>query len=153
MKSQALTVMAACGTMIAALLLGTAPNADASPVIATWFVYGNGSAGVASAVAGTLSADGTASGRGQITIDTPGGRTTLQIHSVSWVPVSASEDGIVDVTSAGQEDCVIVPVGVVRPGPVGHTFTSNCFDPVSYIGTYGKVIPLRDSVSREDRQT
>jgi hypothetical protein len=137
-------IAAASAAAITGMTLATTRNAAASPVVATWFVHGDGAGGgVAGSVSGTLLADGIATGSGQIAITTGSGRTTLQIRAQSWVPVSTTSDGILDITSTGQEDCVIVPIGSGPPGPVGHTFTSSCFDPAFDISTYGKVTPVR----------
>jgi hypothetical protein len=144
MSSRGLTVIAALAAAITGMTLAAAPTkAVASPIVATWFVHGDGAGGgVAGSVSGSLLADGTATGSGEIAIDTPPGRTTLQIRAVSWVPISATSDGILDMTSTGQPDCLIVPIGRGQPEVVDHTFTSNCFDPALDIGTYGKVTPV-----------
>jgi hypothetical protein len=136
-------------TLAAVLLSLVAPpvaQASASPVVATWVVHGkggNGGLGIVGSVEGTLLADGTATGNGQVTTTTPNGPFTFQVQAIGWVAVSPTTDGIMTVTSFGASDCILVPVGVAKPGPAHHTFTNNCSDPATFIGTYGKVTPTR----------
>ena len=89
----------------------------------------------------TLLADGTATGSGQVTTTTPGGPFTFQVQAVGWVAVSPTTYGILTVASFGGSDCVVLPVGVAKPGPAHHTLTGNCSDPAVFVGTYGKVTP------------
>ena len=133
----------------AAVLMGLlAPGVAqaASPVVATWVVHGkggNGGLGIVGSVDGTLLADGTATGNGQVTTATASGPFIFQIQAVGWVAVSPTTDGILTASSFGGSDCILVPVGVAKPGPVHHTFTDNCSDHAMFIGTYGKVTPTR----------
>jgi hypothetical protein len=111
-------------------------------VTATYVVHGkggNGGEGVVGSVEGTLLADGTATGSGQITTATPGGPFTFQVQAIGWVAVSTTTDGILTMTSFGGSDCILVAVGVAKPTPAHHTFSDSCSDPAVFIGTYGKV--------------
>jgi hypothetical protein len=83
----------------------------------------------------------TATGSGQVTTTTPAGPFSFQVQAVGWVAVSPTTDGILTVTSFGGSDCVLLPVGVAKPGPAHHTFTDDCSAPAVFIGTYGKVTP------------
>jgi hypothetical protein len=135
-------------TVFVAILMGlVAPGvaqASGSTVIATYVVHGkggNGGVGTVGSLEGTLLADGTATGSGQVTITTPGGPFTFQVQAVGWVAVSPTTYGILTVASFGGSDCVLLPVGVAKPGPAHHTLTGNCSAPAVFIGTYGKVTP------------
>jgi hypothetical protein len=127
---------------VAALIGLIAPgvaHASGPTTVATFVIHGkggHGGGGIVGSVEGTLLADGTATGSGQVTTTTFG---TFQIQAVGWVAVSATTDGILTVTSFGESDCVLLPVGVAKPAPAHHTFTDNCSDPAVFIGTYGKV--------------
>jgi hypothetical protein len=133
-------------TVFIAILIGlVAPGvaqASSSTVIATYVVHGkggNGEIGTVGSLEGTLLADGTATGSGQVTTTTPGGPFTFQVQAVGWVAVSPTTYGILTVASFGGSDCVLLPVGVAKPGPAHHTLTGNCSDPAVFVGTYGKV--------------
>jgi hypothetical protein len=76
-----------------------------------------------------------------VTTTTPAGPFTFEVQAVGWEAVSPSTDGIRVVTSFGGKDCILLPVGVAQPGPAHHTFTGNCSDHATFIGTYGKVTP------------
>ena len=137
-----LLIPAAVTAVVMGLVAPGVAQAGTSPVVATYVIHGkggNGGGGIVGSVEGTLLADGTATGSGQVTTTTPGGRVTFQIQAVGWVAVSPTTDGILTVTSFGGSDCVLLPVGVANPGPAHHTFTGNCSDPAVFIGTYGKV--------------
>jgi hypothetical protein len=132
-------------TVSTAVLMGVvAPGvarASDSTVVATYVDHGkggNGGMGIVGSLEGTLLADGTATGSGQVTSTTLG---TFQVHAVSWVAVSPTIDGIMTMTSFGEHDCVLLSVGVAKPGPAHHTFTDSCSAPAFFIGTYGKVTP------------
>lgn len=132
----------AFAVVLTCLVVPGIAQAGASPVVATWVVHGKGGSGglgIVGSVEGTLLADGTATGNGQVTTSTPGGRVTFGIQAIGWVAVSPTTDGILTVTSFGESDCVLLPVGVAKPGQAHHTFTNNCSDPAVFIGTYGKV--------------
>jgi hypothetical protein len=119
-------------------------GASGSKVVASYVIHGKGGnrgSGVVGSVEGTLLADGSATGSGEITTMTSSGLFTFQVQAVGWVAVSPSTDGILTVTSFGQPDCVLLPVGVAKPAPAHHTFTADCSAPAVYIGTYGKVTP------------
>jgi len=133
-------------TVFIAILMGLAApgvaQASSSTVIATYVVHGkggNGGIGTVGSVEGTLLADGTATGSGQVTTTTPGGPFTFQVQAVGWVAVSPTTYGILTVASFGGSDCVLLPVGVAKPAPAHHTLTGNCSDPAVFVGTYGKV--------------
>jgi hypothetical protein len=135
-------------TAFIAILMGLVvpgvARASGSTVVATYVVHGkggNGGGGVVGSVEGTLLADGTATGSGQVTTTTPAGLVTFQVQAVGWVAVSPTTDGILTVTSFGGSDCILLPVGVAKPGPAHHTFTGSCSAPAVFIGTYGKVTP------------
>jgi hypothetical protein len=135
-------------TVFIAILMGLAApgvaQASSSTVIATYVVHGkggNGGLGTVGSVEGTLLADGTATGSGQVTTTTPGGPFTFQVQAVGWVAVSPTTYGILTVASVGGSDCVLLPVGVAKPAPAHHTLTGNCSDPAVFVGTYGKVTP------------
>jgi hypothetical protein len=135
-------------TAFIAILMGlVAPGvaqASDSTVVATYVVHGkggNGGLGTVGSVEGTLLADGTATGSGQVTTATSGGPFTFQVQAIGWVAVSPTTDGILTVSSFGGSDCVLLPVGVAKPGSAYHTFTGDCSDPAVFIGTYGKVTP------------
>jgi len=135
-------------TVFIAILMGLAApgiaQASSSTVIARYVVHGkggNGGLGTVGSVEGTLLADGTATGSGQVTTTTPGGPFTFQVQAVGWVAVSPTTYGILTVASFGGSDCVLLPVGVAKPAPAHHTLTGNCSDPAVFVGTYGKVTP------------
>ena len=135
-------------TVFIAILMGLAApgvaQASSSTVIATYVVHGkggNGGIGTVGSVEGTLLADGTATGSGQVTTTTSGGPFTFQVQAVGWVAVSPTTYGILTVASFGGSDCVLLPVGVAKPAPAHHTLTGNCSDPAVFVGTYGKVTP------------
>jgi hypothetical protein len=121
-------------------------QASPSPVVASFVVHGKGGnngLGIVGSVEGSLLADGTATGEGQVTTATSTGPFTFEVRAIGWVAVSSTTDGILTVTSFGGSDCILLPVGVAKPGPAHHTFTDSCSGPATFIGTYGKVTPTR----------
>jgi hypothetical protein len=138
-----LSVTAAATALIGLVGPGIA-QASGSTVVATYVDHGkggHGGMGVVGSIEGTLLADGTATGSGEVTITTPDGPFTFQVQAVGWMVVSPTTDGILTLTSFGASDCLLLPVGVAQPGPAYHTLTGDCSDPAAFIGTFGKVTP------------